>query len=75
MPRITGESNVIVTDTNSEANILFSWAAHTTNTNANDAITSGGATTVCAGTWFLGRTSATTKADNPMGAFLMASTQ
>jgi len=66
--KTSGESHVIVTDANGEADSSSSWIPHTADTNANDAVASGGATSAGAGTWFSGSASITTKADDSKGA-------
>jgi len=66
--KTTGESHVIVTDANGEANTSSSWVSHTADTDANDAVASGGAISAGAGTWFSGSASTTTKADDSKGA-------
>ena len=74
----TGESHVIVTDTNGEVSTAADWNAHTSKTNANDAAVTwndDGTYTVderllddTAGVWFNGRTDRTTTPDDSLGA-------
>ena len=73
----TGEQHVIVTDGNGMASTASSWAAHSANTNANDAaVTLGdGGCEVDenmldpeAGVWFSGRADAECAADDGLGA-------